>query len=255
MARLEGRVAIVTGGGRGIGRGISRAFASEGAAVCVAELDADSCRETVAEIESGGGRALAVVCDVSQSDQVEQTVATVVREFGGIDILVNNATGAREENSFKPVLEHTDEDWDEKIAVDLKGSFYFMTRCFPHLCESRGKIINLCSLAGTERSVGFVAYAAIKEALRTLTGVAAKEWGEHGVTVNALCPTALTPGVAAFLESNPEAAERAVKNVPLGRMGDPEADVGRAAIFLASSDSDFMTGQTLWFDGGQTIHA
>lgn len=255
MARLAGRVAIVTGAGRGIGRGIARAFAGEGAAVCIAELDPDSGRETAAEIEASGGRALSVTCDVSQRDQVDQTVKTVVREFGGIDILVNNATGAREESSFKPVLEHTEADWDEKIAVDLKGSFYFMTSCFPHLRERRGKIINLCSLAGSERSVGFVAYAAIKEALRTLTGVAAKEWGEHGVTVNALCPTALTPGVAAFLDSHPEAAERATANVPLGRMGDPETDIGRAAIFLASADADFMTGQTLWFDGGQTIHA
>ena len=135
------------------------------------------------------------------------------------------------------------------------GSFYFMTACFPHLKERRGSIINLCSMAGTERGAGFAAYAAVKEALRTLTGIAAREWGAEGIRANALCPSALTPGVKDFLEDNPDLGADVLAKIPLGRMGDPETDIGRAAVFLASDDAAYVTGQTLWVDGGQVVRA
>jgi len=255
VEKLAGRVALVTGAGRGIGRGIALAFADEGAAVCVAELDADSAAETAREAAKRGARALATRCDVSRRDDVAATVDRAVRELGGIDVLVNNATGARRESAYKPLLEHDDEDWQEKLAVDLMGSFYFMKACFPHLKQRRGSIINLCSMAGTERGLGFASYAATKEALRTLTGVAAREWGSEGIRANALCPSALTPGLKNFLDDNPDAVADALAKIPLGRMGDPETDIGRAAVFLASDDAAYMTGQTLWVDGGQVIRS
>lgn len=255
MGKLDGRVAIVTGAGRGIGRGIALAFADEGAAVCIAELDADSGAETAREVEKRGARAVALRCDVSRHGDVEAAVDRAVRDFGGIDVLVNNATGAGREGSYKPLLEHDDADWRGKLAVDLMGSFYFMKAAFPHLKQRRGSIINLCSMAGSERGLGFAAYAATKEALRTLTGIAAREWGPDGVRANALCPSALTPGLKGFLEDNPDRAAEALAKIPLQRMGDPETDIGRAAVFLASDDAAYVTGQTLWVDGGQVIRS
>ena len=255
MGRLAGRVALVTGAGRGIGRGIALAFAAEGAAVSVAELEEASGTETASAIEARGARALAFRCDVSRRDEVEDTVERTVDALGGIDILVNNATGARRDGAYKPLLDHAENDWQEKLSVDLMGSFYFMTACFPHLKERRGSIINLCSMAGTERGAGFAAYAAVKEALRTLTGIAAREWGAEGIRANALCPSALTPGVKDFLEDNPDLGADVLAKIPLGRMGDPETDIGRAAVFLASDDAAYVTGQTLWVDGGQVVRA
>ena len=255
MGRLSERVALVTGAGSGIGRGITLAFANEGATVCIAELDADSGVETAREAEKRGVPSLALRCDVSRREEVAVAVDRTVREFGGIDILVNNATGARRESAYKPLLEHEDSDWQEKLAVDLMGSFHFMKACFPHLKQRRGSIINWCSMAGTERGLGFASYAATKEALRTLTGVAAREWGPEGVRANALCPSALTPGLQGFLDDNPDRAAEVISSVPLGRLGDPETDIGRAAVFLASDDAAYMTGQTLWVDGGRVIRS
>lgn len=255
MGRLDGRVAIVTGGGRGIGRGIAIALAKEGASLCIAELDPATGKDAASELQALGANALAVACDVSQRDQVTHAVAAAVAEFGGLDVLVNNATGAGQGDAYKPLLEQTDEDWDRKLSVDLKGSFYCMVECHPHLRERRGKVINLCSIAGSARTVGFASYSAAKEGLRALTGVAAKEWGADGIKVNALCPTALTPGIERFMAQEPEVAAGITADIPLGRLGDPERDIGRVAVFLASSDSDYMTGQTLWVDGGQEVHA
>lgn len=254
VGRLDGKVAIVTGGGQGIGRGIAFALAKEGAAVSLAELNPETGPATALEIEKLGVPALARVCDVSVREQVEETVAATASELGPVDVLVNNATWVKG-TAMKPFMEHTEEDLDRHFAVAVKGTFHFMQACFPLMADRGGKIINLSSSAGSERMTGFAGYAAAKEAIRALTGVAAREWGQHSIQVNVICPSALTPSSERFYDRNPEVLERVLASSPLRRLGDPETDIGRAVVFLASSDSDFVTGQTLWVDGGNTIHA
>ncbi|MCP4908256.1 MAG: SDR family oxidoreductase [bacterium] len=256
MGILNGRVAIVTGGARGVGRGISLALAKEGAAVVMAEIDTETGPATEKELSELGLKALWVECDVGQRDQVEATVARAVEAFGGVDILVNCATGARQDTAFRSFLEHTDEQVELQLSVEVWGSFYFMQTCHPHLLRSEaGRVVNICSMAGTERGLGFMIYGAAKEALRAMSGVAAKEWGSDGINVNVICPTAATQTTERFFRENPEIAEESLKKIPLGRLGHCEDDIGRVAVFLSGPDSSFMTGQTLWVDGGAVIHA
>ncbi|MCR9098194.1 MAG: SDR family oxidoreductase [bacterium] len=256
MGVLDGKVAIVTGGARGVGRGISLAFAKEGATVVMAEVNPETGPATEKEIRALGRSALWIECDVTKKSDVEETVDRAVREFGGIDILVNCATGARPDTAFRTFLEHTDDQVELQLGVEVWGAFWFMQRCHPHLKASGdGRVINLCSMAGTERVPGFMIYAASKEALRAMSGIAAREWGADGIHVNVLCPTADTEATIRFREENPEAAEESLRGVALGRRGDCEADIGRAAVFLAGPDSSFMSGQTVHVDGGAVIHA
>lgn len=256
MGVLDGRVAIVTGGARGVGRGISIALAKEGASVVMAEVNTETGPATEKEIRALGLSALWVECDVTKRDQVEGTVARAVSEFGGVDILVNCATGARPDTAFRTFLEHTDDQVELQLGVEVWGSFWFMKSCHPHLKASEaGRIVNICSLAGTERTPGFMIYGASKEALRSMSGVAAKEWGCDGINVNVICPTASTEATERFRAENPVQAEASLNGLPLGRFGDCEDDIGRVAVFLCGPDSSFMTGQTLFVDGGAVIKA
>lgn len=256
MGVLDGKVAIVTGGARGVGRGISLAFAKEGAMVVMAEVNPETGPAMEQEIRGLGHSALWIECDVTKKADVEATVERTVREFGRIDILVNCATGARPDTAFRTFLEHTDDQVELQLGVEVWGAFWFMQRCHPHLKASGdGRVINLCSMAGTERVPGFMIYAASKEALRAMSGIAAKEWGADGIHVNVLCPTADTEATIRFREENPEAAAQSLQGVALARHGDCESDIGRVAVFLAGPDSSFMTGQTVHVDGGAVIHA
>ena len=256
MGKLEGRVALITGGGRGIGRGLALAMAKEGAAIALAEWNDETGPATARELESLGARALWLHCDVTRRSQVDETVRRVVKTLGGLDILVNNATGARPEDSFRPFLQVDEDQIRHQLGVDVYGSIYCMQAAHAHLKQSpAGRVINLCSIAGTNRSAGFSIYATAKEGLRALTGAVAREWGRDGITVNALCPTARTEALIGWAEEHPEVAAAALASVPLARYGDPELDIGRVAVFIASDDSAFMTGHTFWVDGGSGIRA
>jgi NAD(P)-dependent dehydrogenase (short-subunit alcohol dehydrogenase family) len=255
LGTLDGRVAFITGGGQGIGNGIALALAKEGAGICLAELDPARGKAAAEELAALGVSAIAVPTDASRREQIEEAVATTVRDLGRLDILVNNATGAGPD-SFRPILEQTIEQWDRQLAVDVKGSFHCLQVCFPHLRDSGvGRVISICSEAGSERAWGFAAYSAAKEALRALTGVVAREWGEHGITANIICPTAITPATAGYLEANPEEAKASLASKAMKRHGEPEVDIGGVAAFLASDAASYMTGQTLWVDGGHVIHS
>lgn len=250
MGKLESKTAIVTGAGQGIGRGLALELAREGAAVVIAELDAETCPKTAEEIKSIGGKALAVICDVSKRDQVEATVSAAVKEFGTVDVLVNNAQSMRNQVLLEDT---TDEDMALALESGLWATFYFMQACFPCMKKNGGKVINFGSAAGLDGYAEWGAYAAAKEGIRAITRVAAHEWGQYRINVNAICPLANTPKMKLWAEAFPDNYEWMVSRIPLGRLGDCERDIGRAVVFLASSDSDFVTGHTLMVDGGQTM--
>jgi 2-hydroxycyclohexanecarboxyl-CoA dehydrogenase len=252
---LEGRVAIVTGAGRGIGKIISLAYAEAGAAVTVASRTASTVNAVAGEIAAAGGKALGVTCDVGERSQVDSMVAATVERFGRIDILVNNAqsvsTTPRSESasSYEPLETYPEDIWDHTYQTGLKATLYAMQAVFPHLRERGGKIINFGSGNGIANMKGTAAYNVTKEAIRSLTRTAAMEWGKHGICVNVVIPAIVTDMAADFLASRPAFADQLLASIPLRRMGE-SADIGPAMVFLASAASDYITGQTIHIDGG-----
>jgi len=250
MGRLSERVAFVAGGGQGIGRGVALALGAEGARVAAVDLRGTKAEATAAEIIDRQGEAMSVTCDVRDRAAVDAAVAAVVDRFGGIDILVNAALGPLTVVPF----EHTTlEAMEELWRSGLLGTAFTMQACLPHLRRSgHGRVINFGSGAGINGSPGYGAYAPVKEAVRALTRVASREWGPDGITVNAICPYANSPAWKQWAERNPEFVAQATGSTSVGRVGDCELDIGRAAVWLASDDASFTTGHTLMVDGGQS---
>jgi NAD(P)-dependent dehydrogenase (short-subunit alcohol dehydrogenase family) len=244
---LTGKVALITGAGAGIGEGIARRFADEGARVIVAEFD-EAAGRTVADTVGG----LFVNTDVSDRDQVENAVASAVSEYGTLDILVNNAWGG---GGIGRVEKKTDEQVAAGVAVGYYGPFWAMRAAFPHMKERGwGRVVNMCSLNGVNAHIGSLEYNAAKEALRALTRTAAREWAPTGVTVNALCPAAKSQAFFRAIGDYPELEAMADAANPMGRMGDPSDDIAPVAVFLASDASRYLTGNTLFVDGGSHIN-
>lgn len=247
QGRLQGRVAVITGAGDGIGAGIARAYAAEGARVVVAELNEETGRGVADEI---GGTF--VRTDVSDRTQVEAAVATAVDTYGSVDILVNNAWAGA---AFSRVEHKTDAEIDLAFAIGFRGPLWAMQAALPHMKERGwGRVINMCSLNGVNAHIGTLTYNAAKEALRTLTRTAAREWAPTGVTVNALCPGAKSAAFIRVMSEHPELEEQANQANPMGRIGDPLTDIAPVAVFLASDDCRYLTGNTLFVDGGAHIN-
>jgi NAD(P)-dependent dehydrogenase (short-subunit alcohol dehydrogenase family) len=245
--QLIDKVALVTGAGAGIGEGIARRFADEGAKVVVAELDSAS-GQAVAEAIGG----IFVGTDVSDRAQVENAVQATLSEFGSIDIVVNNAWGG---GSIGRVERKTDDQLAHGIAVGYYGPYWAMRAAFPHMKERGwGRIINMCSLNGVNAHIGSLEYNAAKEALRALTRTAAREWAPTGVTVNAICPAAKSQAFFRAIGDYPELEAMADAANPMGRMGQPYEDIAPVAVFLASDGSRYLTGNTLFVDGGSHIN-
>jgi 2-hydroxycyclohexanecarboxyl-CoA dehydrogenase len=250
-ARLEGKVALVTGAGQGIGRGIALALAGDGAAVCVAGRTLAKVEKVAAEVAERGGRAVAVSCDVADRVQVDEAVAVAADRFGGLDVLVNNAQTSAPNRRLQDV---PPEDVELCWSTGPLATLHAIQAAFPHLCErGGGSIVNLVSNTGVEGSPLFGAYAMAKEAIRGLTKVAAREWGRFGIRVNVVCPFADSPSAQEFMTARPEAAAGILRSTPLGRVGDCEADIGRAVVGLVSDDFSYLTGATLMLDGGLCI--
>lgn len=246
MKHLEGKVALVTGGGQGIGRGIALALASEGASVSVVGRTRAKLEETMSEIERRGGRAIAITCDVKEPDAAEAAVAETVASLGGLDILVNNA----QEFSFGTIvdipLKTVDDGWRSGPLATLN----FMRAAHPHLRDG-GVVVNVSSSATSDGDIaGVGAYAATKAAIESLSRAAAVEWAGDGIRVNTIIPFARTPAVEASLEHYPGLEERLLGSVPLRRLGDPEADIGPAVAYLVGPGASYITGTTLSVDGG-----
>ncbi|MFF4122543.1 glucose 1-dehydrogenase [Microbispora rosea] len=250
MSRFTGKFAVVTGAARGIGAAIARRLAAEGAAVACVDLTADRCASIVDEITVTGGRAVAFGCDVSDSAQVEALVPGVMAEFGRIDVLVNNAGLTRDNLLFRM----SEEDWDKVVDVNLKSVFLVSRAVQKHMVEQRsGAIVNLSSRSALGNR-GQANYAAAKAGIQGLTATMAIELGPFGVRVNAVAPgyvaTPMTEATAVRLGATPEEHQAAVaQGVPLRRVGQP-TEVASVVAFFASDDASYVTGQTLYVNGG-----
>lgn len=245
--RLEGKIAIVTGAGRGVGRGVALAMAKEGSKVAVIDMNAENAEATALEIRDLGAEAIGIACDVSDQEQVKNTLDNVIVKWGTVDIMVNNAQASR----VKTFEQMTADDLHLAYSTGTLSTFFFMQGVFPYMKEKGyGKIINFGSGAAIDGQYRQAAYAAAKEAVRAFTRVAAREWGAYGINVNLLCPFANSPGMIAWSQAEPQAYEASLAKLPIKRIGDCEMDIGRTAVFLASKDSDYITGQTIMVDGG-----
>jgi NAD(P)-dependent dehydrogenase (short-subunit alcohol dehydrogenase family) len=245
--RLTGKVALVTGAGQGIGRGVALALAKESAAVAVVGRTPGPCEKVAAELVEVGAQALAVQCDVADRAQVERAVAQVVERFSGLDVLVNNAQSSRQQL----IADIVDDDVEECWRSGALGTLYAMQAALPHLrARGGGAIINFGSSTAIDGNVSFGAYAMAKEAIRGLSRVAAREWGRYGIRVNVVVPNALSPAAERYADQHPERFEAMAAALPLRRVGDPELDIGRAVVALASDDLAYLTGDTLRLTGG-----
>ena len=254
MGIFEGKVAIITGGGKAksIGYGIAVAYAKEGANLVITGRNEQKLLDAKEELEKLYGiKVLAQQADVNPGDESEETVKRVVQNtidtFGRIDVLINNAQASA---SGVPLCDQTKEQFDLGIYSGLYPTFYYMRECYPHLKKTEGSVINFASGAGLFGNVGQCSYAAAKEAIRGLSRVAASEWGKDNINVNIVCPLAMTSQLENFKQAYPEAYEKNLKAVPMGRFGDPEKDIGRVCVMLGSPDFKYMSGETLTLEGG-----
>ncbi|MGV2582910.1 UNVERIFIED_CONTAM: SDR family oxidoreductase [Mycobacterium avium subsp. hominissuis] len=249
--RLDGKVALVTGAGNGIGRGIARRFAREGAHVVLADIDTDAGNAVAAEIERLGARGHFVETDVSDKDQVIAAVDEATSTYGRLDIVVNDAMAL----SPNVLLEHkSDAMLESVLKIGLWGTWWSMHAAFPWMREQGGgRIVNFYSVDSDAGTWLHVDYNLTKAAIQSLTRSAAVEWARFNITVNAIAPVAKSCGYYALIREQPDMEAALDATVPLGHIGDPENDIAPAAVFLASDDARYITGETLNVDGGMHL--
>ncbi len=251
---LKDKVAIVTGGGAGIGKGIALEMAKAGAGVVIAEMNSERAETTVNEIKAMGNRAFTVVTDVTRSEQVNNMVQQTLQEFGTIDILVNNVGGILGVKGGMPFLEASEDFWDSIININLKGSF-LCTKAFTKVIidqKKKGSIVNISSLADRVPWPSVVGYGVAKSGVTSFTTTMAVELGKYNIRVNAVAPGRIqTPLSAELYRDMPEVRQAQLKSIPLGHFGTPE-DVGRVVVFLASEAAGYVSGATIVISGGLT---
>ena len=264
MGFLKGKTAIITGAGYNvlsdgscgsIGYGIATAYAKEGANIVITGRNVEKLDKAKEELEKKYGiRVLVIRADISAGADNEaianMVVEETVKEFGGIDVLINNAQASA---SGVTIKDHTTEQFDLAMYSGLYATFYYMKACYPYLAESKGSVINFASGAGLFGNYGQCAYAAAKEGIRGLSRVAATEWAKDGINVNIVCPLAWTSQLENFEKMYPDAFKANVKMPPAGHFGDPEKEIGRACVQLASPDFKYMNGETITLEGGMGL--
>ena len=253
MKRFDGKVAVVTGGGGGIGGATCRRFAAEGAKVAVLDLNAEAAEKVAAAIRATGGEAVAFQCDITERDSVDSAVAATEARLGPIDVLVNNAGW----DVFKPFTKTEPAHWDKLIAINLTGTLHMHHAVLPGMAmRKKGRIVNIASDAARVGSSGEAVYAACKGGLVAFSKTIAREHARHGITVNVVCPgptdTALFDEYKRGAGHPDKLVEAFTRSIPLGRIGVPE-DLPGAILFFASDDAAYVTGQVLSVSGGLTM--
>jgi NAD(P)-dependent dehydrogenase (short-subunit alcohol dehydrogenase family) len=249
MFSLKGKVALVTGGRRGMGRTHALVLAKAGAKVVVSDISQEDCQKVVEEIQKQGGEALAVKCDVTKKQEIEAIVKKTIEKWGRLDILVNNA-GIVE---FKPFLELTEEEWDRTLDINLKGYFLCSQACAKEMVKQKsGVIINIASVAMGQVGMGFPGishYCASKGGIVAMAEALALELAPYNIRVNTIAPGAIDTPMAEATKMDPKALEGTLASIPMHRFGKPE-EVSNLVLFLASDESSYMTGSTVVVDGG-----
>jgi NAD(P)-dependent dehydrogenase (short-subunit alcohol dehydrogenase family) len=259
---LAGRIAIVTGAGRGIGRAIALAYSSAGAKVVVASRTPSTVEAVVGEIKLSGGDAVGIACDVGDAPAVRAMVDETIAVFGTVHILVNNAQGFGTAEKPKPAAlpvaleELEDDEWDYTFRAGASATFWAMKAVFPHMKTTGcGRIINMGSSSGQMGMEGNGSYNVAKEAIRALTRTAAREWGRYGITANVICPMVETDAMAAWRKSHADEFAAVAARVPVRRFGEPMKDVAPLAVFLAGDGASYLTGMTYMVEGGYNLFA
>lgn len=249
--RMKDKVVLITGGGKGIGRGLSEAFAEEGANLVITGRHEDVLWKTKEELEASYHvRVLPIKADGGHEDDVKQVIQKTIETYGRLDVLINNAMASK---SGTMLSEHSKEDFDLAVMSGLYAVFFYMREAYPYLKESKGSVINFASGAGLAGRIGQSSYAAAKEGIRGLSRVAATEWGPDGINVNVVCPLVETPQMLKWKEEYPEHYAKTIQGIPLGRFGDAKKDVGRTCVFLASEDASYISGETIVLQGGSGL--
>jgi 3-oxoacyl-[acyl-carrier protein] reductase len=247
--RLAGRTVVVTGAGQGVGEGIARACAAQGANIVIAARRAETGEPVADAIRERGDEAVCIVTDVTSRDSMEACVAATVDRYGGLTVMVHNA--------YRGAAPHRLEDldmelWDRNSRTAVWGSYYSAVLAFPHLrgAGAKGRLVLVTSPSGVEGSVNIPIYSPVKAAQRAMAKSLSREWGPLGITVNCIAPVAASPALVGAFEQNPVLEERVTARTSLRRIGDLEHDIGPVAVFLASDDGGYVTGQTIVCDGG-----
>ena len=246
---FKNKTALITGSGQGIGRGIALALSDRGANIALVGRTLSKVKSVADEIKDNGGSALAIECDVKDKDSIKTAIDLAVSEFSGINFLVNNA----QEVPLGNLLHVSDDAFEAGWMSGPLATFHFMKICHPFL-KGGGKIINLASSSALRAdSEGYGAYAAVKEAIRTLSRTAAVEWGQDNILVNCIMPLAKSTGMEWWMNERPEEAAEFIKTIPLGKVGDCKDDIGEAVCHLLSEGMSYITGSTIMIDGGQAF--